>query len=113
MKVGFIMDETNVVFVKNRANTKKSEEKLDVDDEHVAIQSRSGGSVVVNFKGTESELKNISEFFKGMDEVEPVGLDIAGAGVVDHYFRGISEISQKDDGFYHLSVTLQFLSTVV
>lgn len=107
------MNESNVVFVKNRANTKKSEEKLEVEDENVAIQSRSGGSVVVNFNGTEAELMDISKFFSGLNEVEPIGLDIAGAGVVDHYFRGISEISQKNDGNYHLSVTLQFLSTVV
>lgn len=107
------MNETNVVFVKNRANTKKSEEKLEVEDENVTIQSRSGGSVVVNFNGTEAELMDISKFFSGLNEVEPIGLDIAGAGVVDHYFRGISEITPKEDGFYHLSVTLQFLSTVV
>lgn len=107
------MDETNVVFVKNRANTKKSEEKLEIEDENVTIQSRSGGSVVLNFQGAESELMDISKFFNGMNEVEPIGLDIAGSGVVDHYFRGISEITPKDDGLYHLSVTLQFLSTVV
>ncbi|MGB7968198.1 MAG: hypothetical protein WCF28_01350 [Methanobacterium sp.] len=107
------MDESNVLFIKNRGNSKKSEEKLEVDDKHVTIQSRTGGSVVVNFKGSESELMDISNFFKGVNEVEPLTLNIGGSGEVDHYFRGISEITPKEDGAYKLDVTLQFLSNTV
>jgi hypothetical protein len=108
------MDESNVVFIKNRANTKKSEEKLEVDDKHVTIQSRTGGSVVMNFKGSEAELMDVKNFFHGLNEVEPLAVNIAGTGEVDHYFRGISEMIQNEtDGLYNLSVTLQFLSTTV
>ena len=107
------MNESNVLFIKNRSNSKKSEEKLEVDDKHVTIQSRTGGSVVVNFKGSESELKDISNFFNGVNEVEPLTLNIGGTGEVDHYFRGISEITPKEGGVYKLDVTLQFLSNTV
>lgn len=107
------MDESNVLFIKNRGNSKKGEEKLEVDDKHVTIQSRTGGSVVINFKGSESELMNISNFFNGVNEVEPLTLNIGGTGEVDHYFRGISEITPKEDGVYKLDVTLQFLSNTV
>ena len=107
------MDESKVEFIKNRGNSKKSIEKLEVDNKHVSIQSRSGGSVVVNFKGSESKLKDISKFFNGVNEVEPLKLNIGGTGEVDHYFRGISEITSTTDGNYNLNVTLQFLETTV
>jgi hypothetical protein len=107
------MDETNILFTKNRANTKKSEEKLVVDDKNVTIQSRSGGSVVVNFKGSKAELMKVTNFFHGLNEVEPLAVNIAGSGDVDHYFRGISEMTQNDNDVYQLSVTLQFLSTTI
>ena len=107
------MDETNILFIKNRANTKKSEEKLVVDDKHVTIQSRTGGSVVINFKGSEAEIKDVMNFFQGLNEVEPLAVNIAGAGDVDHYFRGISEMTLNENGLYQLSVTLQFLSTTI
>jgi len=107
------MDESSVLFIKNRGNSKKSEEKLEVDDEHVTIQSRTGGTVVVNFKGSESELMDIRDFFNGVHEVEPLTVNIGGTGEVDHYFRGISEITPKDGGAYKLDVTLQFLSNTV
>ncbi len=90
------MNESNVLFIKNRGSSKKSEEKLEVDDKHVTIQSRTGGSVVINFKGSESELMDIANFFNGVNEVEPLELNIGGTGDVDHYFRGISEITAKD-----------------
>ena len=108
------MNEPNVIFMKNRGNSKKSEEKLEVDDKHVTIKSRTGGSVVVSFKGSESELLDISNFFKGINEVEPLTVNIAGTGEVDHYFRGISDITlNEDDGLFNLNVTLQFLSTTI
>jgi hypothetical protein len=107
------MVENNVLFTKNRGNGKKGEETLIVDDEHVTIQSRQGGSVVVNFKGSEDDINKIVGFFHGLNEAEPLMLNIAGSGDVDHYFRGISEIGQNDDGMSNLQVTLQFLSTTV
>jgi hypothetical protein len=108
------MDESNVLFIKNRGNSKKSEEKLEIDDQHVSIQSRKGGSVVVNFKGSEAEIMGISNFFNGINEVEPLAVNIAGTGDVDHYFRGISDMNLNEaDGLYNLSVTLQFLSTTI
>jgi hypothetical protein len=107
------MDETNILFTKNRANTKKSEEKLIVEDKNVTIQSRTGGSVVVNFKGSEAELMKVTNFFHGLNEVEPLAVNIAGSGDVDHYFRGISEMTLNDNDVYQLSVTLQFLSTTI
>ncbi len=108
------MDESKILFIKNRSNTKKSEEKLVVDDENVTIQSRTGGAITVNFTGSEPELKDIEKFFTGIDEVEPLELNIAGAGDVDHYFRGISDIVPNDNnGLYNLSVTLQMLTTTI
>jgi hypothetical protein len=108
------MDEPNVLFIKNRGNSKKSEEKLEVNDQHVTIESRTGGSVVVNFKGSEAEIMDIANFFNGINEVEPLAVNIAGSGDVDHYFRGISDkILNEADGLYNLSVTLQFLSTTI
>jgi hypothetical protein len=107
------MDESKVEFIKNRGNSKKSIEKLEVDNKHVTIQSRTGGSVVVNFKGSESKLMDISNFFNGVNDVEPLTLNIGGTGEVDHYFRGMSEITHNTDGNYKLNVTLQFLETTV
>lgn len=108
------MDESSVLFIKNRGNSKKSEEKLEVDDQHVTIQSRTGGSVVVNFKGSEAGIMDITNFFNGINEVEPLTVNIGGTGDVDHYFRGISDMTLNEaDGLYNLSVTLQFLSTTL
>lgn len=107
------MDETNVVFTKNRKNNKKSEEILEINHENMTIQSRKGGSVVMNFKGTEPEIKNVVNFFDDMNEVEPLKVNIAGSGDVDHYFRGLSEMVKNDEGLYQLRVTLQFLSTTI
>ncbi len=108
------MDESNILFIKNRANTKKSIEKLEVDEKHVTIQSRTGGSVVVNFKGSEAEIKDVSTFFQGLNDVEPLAMNIASAGDVDHYFKGISDMTLDEaDELYKLSVTLQFLTSTV
>ncbi len=105
------MNETNVVFTKNSASKVKSEESLKINNQNVSIQSRRGGSVVMNFDGTESEIKNVYNFFDDMNEVEPLKVNISGSGDVDHYFRGLSEMVQNDAGIYQLRVTLQFLST--
>jgi hypothetical protein len=48
-----------------------------------------------------------------VNEVEPLTLNIGGTGEVNHYFRGISEITPKEGGVYKLDVTLQFLSDTV
>jgi hypothetical protein len=46
--------------------------------------------------------------------VEPLTVNIAGTGEVDHYFRGISDMTlNEDDGLFNLNVTLQFLSTTI
>ena len=108
------MDESNVVFTKNMKHNKyKNEETLEINGENVTIQSRQGGSVVMNFKGTESEIMNIADFFKELNDVEPLKVNIAGSGDVDHYFRGLSDMVSDEEGSYKLKVTLQFLSTTV
>ncbi|MDD3984357.1 MAG: hypothetical protein PHY59_00325 [Methanobacterium sp.] len=107
------MEKSSIVFTKKRKNTKRSIEKLEVDEQNVTIQSRTGGSVVINFKGSQAELLDISKFFNGIDDVEPLALNIAGSGDVDHYFRGMSDVSAGDDGLFNLSVTLQFLTTTL
>lgn len=108
------MDESNVVFTKNMKHNKyKNEETLEINGENVTIQSRQGGSVVMNFNGTESEIMNIANFFKELNDVEPLKVNISGSGDVDHYFRGLSDMVQDEQGLYKLRVTLQFLSTTV
>lgn len=108
------MDETNVVFTKNMKHNKyKKEETLEINEKNVTIQSRTGGSVVINFRGTESEITDIANYFNEIKDVEPLKVNIAGSGDVDHYFRGLSEIVQDNEGLYKLKVTLQFLSTTV
>jgi hypothetical protein len=108
------MDETNVVFTKNMKHNKyKKEETLEINEKNVTIQSRTGGSVVMNFEGTESEIMDVANFFSEINDVEPIKVNIAGSGDVDHYFRGLSEIVEDEEGLYKLRVTLQFLSTTV
>ena len=108
------MDESNVVFTKNMKHNKyKKEETLEINGENVTIQSRQGGSVVMNFIGTEPEIKNVADYFKDVNDVEPLKVNISGSGDVDHYFRGLSDMVQDEEGIYKLRVTLQFLSTTV
>lgn len=108
------MDESNVVFTKNMKHNKyKKEESLEINGENVTIQSRQGGSVVLNFSGTQSEIKKIADYFEEVNDVEPLKVNIAGSGDVDHYFRGLSDIVQDEEGLYKLRVTLQFLATTV
>jgi hypothetical protein len=108
------MDEPNVVFTKNMKHNKyKKEETLEISEENVTIQSKQGGSVVMNFMGTQSEIKNIADYFKEVNDAEPLKVNISGSGDVDHYFRGLSDIAEDEEGIYKLRVTLQFLATTV
>ncbi len=108
------MDETNVVFTVNMKHNKYKDEKtLEINGENVTIQSRQGGSVVMNFMGTKSEIMNINNFFSEVNDVEPIKVNIAGSGDVDHYFRGLSDMVEDTEGLYKLRVTLQFLSTTI
>lgn len=107
------MVESTVIFCRGRENKKESEYKLEVDDEYVSIKDRGQGTWTINLRGSKESLTPMYEFFDNVMDMEPLTMNIAGTGEIQHYFRGISDIKEEDDGTYKFGVTLQLLKKSV
>lgn len=101
------MAETGLVFRRGSGSRVKDKEMLGVSEDVVSLQNRRENALIITFKAPEEEAMNIHQFFDNFDELEPVFVDIAGAGDVEYYFRGISPINELDESDREFSVTLQ------
>lgn len=101
---GYFMDESNVVFIRD---TEK--EKTKIKEDYVKFVNRTGGVVEVNFRAPREDLIDAYAFFSNINDMEGVGMDIAGSGTRwNHYFRGISALTEDKEGTsYNFKVTLQ------
>jgi hypothetical protein len=104
------MAESNIVFKRGSGSKMKDKEFLEVGEENVSMQNRRENALIISFKAPEKEATNIYQFFDDFDELEPIFVDIASAGDVEYYFRGISpvnEMGEGDQSHQQFSVTLQ------
>jgi hypothetical protein len=105
----------NIVFHRV-SGSKKKDKSLDVDDKFISLQNRHEGAMIVKFRGPEKKIIEICQFFDGLDDMETVQVDIDNTGAVDHYFRGISPISDdEEDGLpiKKFNVTLQLRKELI
>ncbi|MGZ7042978.1 MAG: hypothetical protein ACXVHT_10310 [Methanobacterium sp.] len=98
------MNESDVVFIRD---TEK--ESTNIKEDYVKFVNRTGGVVEVNIRAPREDLTDTYAFFSGVNDMEGIGMDIAGSGARwNHYFRGISELTEEEDGTgYKFKVTLQ------
>lgn len=104
------MAESNIVFKRGTGSKIKDKKLLEVDEEISSMQNRRENALVINFKAPENEAMNIYQFFDDFDELEPIYINIADAGDVEYYFRGISPINEQIEGDkteQQFNVTLQ------
>ncbi|HMK53625.1 MAG TPA: hypothetical protein VK444_02490 [Methanobacteriaceae archaeon] len=95
-----------VKFRKSSGNKKKGEDLLEVKEEHISLQDRQEAALVINFKASEEKIKEISEFFTGPTDLEPIYMDLDDTGEVEYYFRGTTS-PHEDGDIFKFSVTLQ------
>jgi hypothetical protein len=101
------MEETKMVFKRETGNKKKDNIQLEVDEEIISLQKRQENTLIISFKSSEDETMNIYQFFDDFDELEPVLVNIADAGDVQYYLRGISPQEKIGGNEQKFSVTLQ------
>lgn len=105
------MEESNVVFIRDtgRENPVTGKDMAEIKEDYVKFINRTGGVVEVNFRAAREELTDAYAFFNGVNDMEGMGIDIAGSGARwNHYFRGVSPLTEDDDGAgYKFKVTLQ------
>jgi hypothetical protein len=104
------MAEAKIVFRKSSGSKKKDKEVLEVSEENISLQNRRESALIISFKAPENKVEEINQFFDSFDELEPILVDIADAGDVEYYFRGISplkELNEEGESLKHFSVTLQ------
>jgi hypothetical protein len=96
-----------MVFRRESGSKKKDKMILEVDEDRISLQNRREDALIITFNAGEDEIKNIYQFFNDLDELEPIFVNIADAGDVGYYYRGISTVEQENDGAGKFSVTLQ------
>ena len=103
------MDESDVVFTKTSGTERVGENKTKIKEDYVKFLNRTGGVVEIKFRAPKEELMNVYQFFSGVNDMESLGINIAGSGDRwNHYFRGISPLVEDEDGNgYNFKVTLQ------
>jgi hypothetical protein len=105
--------EGNILFTKSSGSTRVGELEFEVKQEYVALQSKIGGVLIVNFSAPEKESKEIHDYFKTVTDMEPMKMNIAKSGDFKLYFKGISplqeETNQAGETITKFSVTLQEL----
>lgn len=101
------MSESKMVFRRESGSKKKDNMTLEVDENRISLQNRRENALVITFNAVEDEIKNIYQFFNDFDELEPIFVNIADAGDVGYYYRGISSVEQENEGVQKFSVTLQ------
>lgn len=97
----------NFVFRRGTGSKQKDKMLLEVSEEFITLQNKRENSLVISFVAPVEDITNIHDYFDDLDELEPVALEIAGAGEVEYIFRGISPIKDVEDGVQEMSVTLQ------
>lgn len=103
------MAESEIVFRRGSGSRMKDKELLEVSEDVVSMQNRRENALIISFKAPENEAMNIFQFFDNFDELEPIFLNIANAGDVEYYFRGISPMNKTNESQseHQFSVTLQ------
>lgn len=97
----------NIVFKRDTGSKQKDKVTLEVSEEKIALQNRRENTLVIIFKAPVDEIDTIHDYFDDFNELEGVGVEIASAGEVGYTFRGISPITDAEDGVQEFSVTLQ------
>ena len=104
------MVESTIKFRRSSGSKMKDKEFLEVSEENVGMQNRRENALIISFKAPENDAANIYEFFDEFNELEPIFVDIANAGDVEYYFRGVSpvnELTENEQKLQNFSVTLQ------
>ncbi|HTX60775.1 MAG TPA: hypothetical protein VMC48_00520 [Methanobacterium sp.] len=97
----------NIIFRRGTGSKQKDKQVLEVNEDNITLQNRRENALIISFNVPEEEIVNIHDYFDGLDEHETVAVEIANAGEVEYYFRGISPVKDEDGGLQKLSVTLQ------
>lgn len=100
------MAEAKIIFRRSTGNKQKDKKILEVDEDKISLQNKQENALIIYFKSSEDEITHINQYFEDFTELEPVYMEIANAGEVEHYFRGISPIKDME-GDQQLSITLQ------
>lgn len=95
------------VFRRGTGSKQKDKKLLEVSEEFIALQNRRENALVISFTAPAEEITNIHDYFDNLEELEAVTLEIASAGEVEYYFRGISPIKDVEGDGQQFSVTLQ------
>jgi hypothetical protein len=104
------MAESIIKFRRSSGSKMKDKEFLEVSENNISIQNSRENALIISFKSSENEVEEIYQFFDNFDELEPIFVDIANAGDVEYYYRGISPLTKSTEGIQPLqnfSVTLQ------
>ncbi len=96
-----------MIFRRESGSKKKDKMILKVDEDRISLQNRRENALIITFKAGQDKIKNIYQFFNEFDELEPIFVNIANAGDVGYYYRGISTVEQENEGIEKFSVTLQ------
>lgn len=101
------MVEAVMKFRRSSGSKMKDKEFLEVSENKISMQNSRENALIISFKSSKKEATDIYQFFDNFDELESVFVDIANAGDVEYYFRGISPITELTEGNQSFSVTLQ------
>jgi len=103
------MSESDVIFLKLGGEKRFGEDKVKIKEDYVRFLNKTGGVVQVNIKAPREELIDTYEFFSKINDMEPLGMDIASSGDRwNHYFRGLTDLTEEDGGSnYKFQITLQ------
>jgi hypothetical protein len=101
------MVEAVMKFRRSSGSKMKDKEFLEVSENKISMQNSRENALIISFKSSKKESTDIYQFFDNFDELESVFVDIANAGDVEYYFRGISPITELTEGNQSFSVTLQ------
>ena len=97
-----------IMFRRSSGSQRIGETIFEVKEEYVKFNNKGEGIVIVNFEAPKEELMKIYEFFDNVNDMEPITLNIAGAGDMDHYFKGMGPLKEEDITS-KFNVTLQSL----
>ncbi len=105
------MEESNVVFIRDTGlqNDVTGRDMTKIKEDYVKFVNRTGGVVEVNIRAPREELSDAYAFFNNANDMEGMGIDIAGSGARwNHYFRGVTDLTEDESGSgYKFQVTLQ------
>lgn len=104
------MDESKIVFIRDTGlqNEATGRDMTNIKEEYVKFVNRTGGVVEINFRGPREDLSEAYKFFSDANDMEGIGMDIAGSGARwNHYFRGVSNLTEDEESGYKFKVTLQ------